>query len=48
MYVIQDNKYSIPVNVIITGRALIYQEAGDKSCYNKEQMPSSSMSGVRC
>ena len=35
MYVIQDNKYSIPVNVIIKGQVLICQEAGDKSCHNK-------------
>ena len=31
----------------ITGLELICQEVGDKSCYNKEQMPSNSMSGVR-
>ena len=44
--IIQDNKYSIPVNVTITGQVLICQEASDKSCYNKEQVPSSkSVSG---
>ena len=29
------------MNVIITGQVLICQEAGDKSCYNEEQMLSS-------
>ena len=46
LYVIQNNKYSIPVNVIITGQVLICQEASDKSCHNKKQV-SSSKSGVR-
>jgi len=41
-----DNKYSVPVNVIITGQVLIFQEASDKSCYNQKQV-SSSKSGVR-
>ena len=36
LYVIQNNKYSIPVNVIITGQVLICQEASDKSCHNKK------------
>ena len=47
LYVIQDNKYSIPVNVIVTGQVLIFQEASDKSCHNMEQVSSRSMSGVR-
>ena len=37
----QDNKYSIPVNVIITGQVLIFEEASDKSCHNKKQVLSS-------
>jgi len=45
--IIQGNKYSIPVNVIVTCQVLICQEVSDKSCHNKEQVPSRSMSGVR-
>ena len=44
--IIQGNKYSIPINVIVTGQVLICQEAGDKSCHNKKQV-SSGKSGVR-
>ena len=36
LYVIQDNKYSISVNVIITDQVLICQEAGNKSCHSKK------------
>ena len=46
IYIIHDNKYSVPVNEIITGQVLICQEASDKSCHNKKQV-SSGKSGVR-
>ena len=44
--IIQGNKYSIPVNVIVTGQVLICQEASDKSCHSKKQVSSSKL-GVR-
>ena len=45
-YIIQDNKYSIPVNVIITGQLLVCLEAGDKSNHSKKQVSSNKL-GVR-
>jgi len=38
LYIIQDNKYKIPVNVIITGQDVIWQVADDKWYHDRSQV----------